>query len=150
MQTLAAIQQQEDQYEEIAEVGERPVRATHTFLSEADIGLLKTLVHDRYFYAVSPNCAVDERGSILWFVTIADTKIEMLFIDANIRGKGIGRALLNHAIIEDGATKVDVNEQNPERPCILFKPRLQENCQIGTEGQGKPFPLLQLQITDTV
>ncbi|WP_346763950.1 GNAT family N-acetyltransferase [Shewanella sp. SNU WT4] len=37
----------------------------------------------------------------------------MLFTSPSARGQGIGTMLTNHAIKEQGAYKVDVNEQNP-------------------------------------
>ena len=46
------------------------------------------------------------------FQGVAEGNLEMLFIHPDHRGKGIGKALLKHAIQKLRITKVDVNEQN--------------------------------------
>ena len=38
----------------------------------------------------------------------------MLFIDADQRGKGVGKALLTHAETLHDELQLDVNEQNPQ------------------------------------
>ena len=43
---------------------------------------------------------------------IAKGNLEMLFIDNNYRGIGIGKKLITYAIDNLQVTKVDVNEQN--------------------------------------
>lgn len=41
-----------------------------------------------------------------------ETTLEMLFVDNQYRGKGIGKELVTYAIQRLGINKVDVNEQN--------------------------------------
>ena len=41
-----------------------------------------------------------------------ETTLEMLFVDNQYRGKGIGKELVTYAIQRFGINKVDVNEQN--------------------------------------
>jgi putative acetyltransferase len=68
----------------------------------------------------------------------------MLFISPDARGSGIGKLLLNNAITNQGAFKVDVNEQNPQ--AIGFYEHMGFNV-VGRsplDGQGKPYPLLHL------
>ena len=40
-------------------------------------------------------------------------KIEMLFIDGDLRGKGIGSSLINYTFNNFNVNEVVVNEQNP-------------------------------------
>ncbi len=59
------------------------------------------------------SCFKDSNGRILGFIGVADFKIEMLFVDPDYIGQKIGRKLIEYAIKNFGAFKVDVNEQNP-------------------------------------
>lgn len=43
---------------------------------------------------------------------VYETTLEMLFVDNQYQGKGIGKELLTYAIQRLGINKVDVNEQN--------------------------------------
>ena len=102
-----------DEYAEIVEVWEASVRATHDFMSEDDIQLLKPLILNEYLSAVELRCIKNDAGNILGFLGVAKGKIEMLFVHPDWRGQGIGKLLLNYAVNDVGAMKVDVNEQNP-------------------------------------
>lgn len=46
------------------------------------------------------------------FMGVYETTLEMLFVDNQYQGKGIGKELLTYAIQRLGINKVDVNEQN--------------------------------------
>ncbi|VTP61934.1 Uncharacterized N-acetyltransferase YjaB [Leclercia adecarboxylata] len=88
--------------------------------------------------------ARDERGDIHGFLGVDENRIEMLFVDAASRGKGVGSLLLRYAIDHFGANEVDVNEQNPQG--IEFYQH-RGFVQIGRselDGQGNPFPLLHM------
>jgi putative acetyltransferase len=67
-----------------------------------------------YLKAVDLRCARNEYHSIIGFLGLAKEKIEMLFIHPKAIGKGIGKMLVDYALNEMNATKVDVNEQNPQ------------------------------------
>ena len=56
-----------DDFEELAEVWEASVRATHDFLSEADIRELRSLLPVRYLPAVELRCLRDA-GRIVAFI----------------------------------------------------------------------------------
>ncbi|BEQ16369.1 acetyltransferase [Desulfoferula mesophila] len=133
-------------YPELLAVWEASVRATHNFLSEADIAALKPLILERYFAAVDLRCAVAEDGRVLGFVGMAKGKIEMLFIAPEHRGRGIGTLLARHAIERHGVTKVDVNEQNPQALGFYHSLGFRTVGRSATDGQGRPFPLLHLEL----
>ena len=86
----------------LLEIWEASVRTTHDFLAEDDLQELKPLILEQYFDAVDLRCAKNGH----------DGNIEMLFIAPDARGKGVGAMLTANAIDEQGASKVDVNEQN--------------------------------------
>ena len=131
---------------ELLKVWEDSVRATHHFLSEAGIAFLKPLILKSYFDAVELRCAVDENDQVLGFVGLGEDKIEMLFISPEHRGKGIGSLLTDYAVRQQGATKVDVNEQNPQAVGFYQHLGFRIVGRSATDGQGKPFPLLHLEL----
>ena len=125
-------------------IWEASVRATHDFLSENDIVELKPLILEHYFDAVDLRCAKDDGGEVLGFCGVAEGNIEMLFIAPEARGKGVGALLCNYAIKNQRATKVDVNEQNPQAIGFYQHMGFKIVGRSETDGQGKPFPLLHM------
>jgi len=134
---------------ELLKVWEASVRATHDFLGEADIAFLKPLILESYFDAVELRCAVDQNGRALGFVGVAGNKVEMLFIAPELRGKGVGALLMEHAVKQQGATKVDVNEQNLQAVGFYQHLGFRIVGRSPTDGQGRPFPLLHLELPPT-
>lgn len=83
-------------------------------------------------------------GAPLGFAGVAEGNLEMLFVAD--RGQGVSSALLNHATSSLGATKVDVNEQNPAA-CDFYLNR--GFIQVGRselDADGQPYPTLHLQL----
>lgn len=137
---IATVTPQE--YPALLAVWESAVRATHTFLSEDDIAALRTRIPD-YFAMVTLRVWRDQQGLIQGFVGTSGETVEMLFIDAESRGKGIGRALLRWAT-EQGATQVDVNEQNPQALAFYQHCGFNVIGRSALDGQGRPFPILHM------
>ncbi len=130
----------------IGEVWEASVRATHDFLSAADLADLIPLATDALRQLSPIYCVRDAAGTIVAFMFVEHAKIEALFVDPAHRGRGAGRALVEHALRELGARTVDVNEQNPL--AIGFYERLGFRA-VGRsprDGQGKPFPILHMEL----
>lgn len=126
------------------EVWEASVRATHHFLSEADVAFFRPLVPEAFLQMTELVGVRDEAGEVVGFLGTAEGKIEMLFIDPAWRGKGIGRRLLTHAVEEIGATTVDVNEQNEQAVGFYLRMGFEVEGRSDLDGLGKPFPLLHL------
>ena len=82
-------------YEELTRVWEASVRATHDFLPDSYIELLKNLVLTRYLDSVMLICTKDSNQRITGFAGVAAGKIEMLFIDPDHRGQGLGLSLIH-------------------------------------------------------
>jgi len=72
-------------YQELTRIWEASVRATHDFLPDSYIELLKNLVLTRYLDAVMLICTKDSRQRITGFAGVAAGKVEMLFIDHDSR-----------------------------------------------------------------
>ncbi|WP_311568138.1 acetyltransferase [Photobacterium arenosum] len=128
----------------LIDIWEASVRATHDFLLEEDLQELKPLILDQYFDAVDLRCARNGKGEILGFCGVHDGNIEMLFISPDVRGKGIGALLVAHAIKVQGASKVDVNEQNKQALGFYLHMGFSITGRSSVDGQGKPYPLLHL------
>lgn len=128
----------------LIEIWESSVRDTHDFLSEDDIAALKPLIFEQYFDAVDLRCAKSADGHILGFCGVAEGNIEMLFVAPEARGKGAGTLLCGYAIQNQRATKVDVNEQNPQAIGFYQYMGFSIVGRSEVDGQGRPFPLLHM------
>ncbi|WP_323064227.1 acetyltransferase [Aeromonas jandaei] len=131
-------------YPALIALWEVSVRATHHFLPEAEILALKPLILEHYFDAVTLHCARTEEGNIAGFSGVHEGKLEMLFVAPAVRGSGVGRRLVEHAISQCGATLVDVNEQNEQAVGFYQKMGFAVTGRSPLDGQGKPYPLLHM------
>lgn len=124
----------------------RSVRATHHFLQESDIEALLPQLRDIYLPAVELWVTVDAEDCPLGFIGLNENHVEMLFIEPDLRGKGIGRALLDHACSLRSQMSVDVNEQNPEAVGFYLHYGFVQTGRSPLDGEGRPFPLLHLSL----
>jgi putative acetyltransferase len=123
----------------------RSVRATHGFLSEEDIQLLRPQVGE---VLVSPQlelwvlCA--DANTLIGFMGLSGNSLEAMFLDPEHLRAGHGRRLVEHARGLKGALTVNVNEQNSA--ALGFY----EACGFTVVGRseldsaGRPFPLLHM------
>jgi len=133
-------------YEELTRVWEASVRATHDFLPDNYIELLKNLVLTRYLDAVMLICTKDSSQRITGFAGVAAGKIEMLFIDPAHRGQGLGKKLLQYALENLNADELDVNEQNPQALGFYLKLGFEVIGRSDVDGMGQPYPLLHMRM----
>ena len=132
-------------FAELTNVWEASVRATHDFLPDSYIQLLRGLVKDQYLDAVMLICCKDPTSKrITGFAGVAAGKVEMLFIHPDYRGQGIGKCLLLFAINELNAERLDVNEQNPQAIGFYLKQGFEVIGRCEKDGMGQPYPLLHL------
>ncbi len=131
---------------ELVSVWRASVEATHNFLGPDDIDRIAGYVPEALAGVGQLAAAVNEAtGAALGFAGVDGDKLEMLFIDPAVRGRGIGRALLAFATEELGARRLDVNEQNPQARGFY------EHCgwrivgRSETDSQGDPYPLLHME-----
>ncbi|MEL7965430.1 acetyltransferase [Vreelandella neptunia] len=128
----------------LLEIWKASVRTTHDFLSEDDLQELKPLILEQYFDAVDLRCAKNGHVEIQGFCGVHDGNIEMLFIAPDARSKGIGALLAAYAIKSQGATKVDVNEQNTQALGFYQHIGFSVTGRSPVDGQGKLYPLLHM------
>ncbi|GAB3511490.1 GNAT family protein [Emticicia fontis] len=141
--TIAEVKPEE--HDVLLDIWESSVRATHHFLKEENILFFKQTIHEhKYFEMVELACIRDDTGQILGFLGTNEDNLEMLFVHADAIGKGIGKALLNHAIDEVKVTKVDVNEQNLQAVGFYLYHGFKTVNRSELDGTGKPFPILHM------
>ena len=129
----------------MAEIWESAVRATHDFLSAEDFEYYKARIMT-YFGQVNSYLYKTTDGITAAFIGIADGNIEMLFVDNDFRGKGIGSQLVAFAVEELGANKVDVNEQNHLATGFYIRMGFRIVGRSPQDGDGKDYPLLHMRI----
>ena len=132
-------------FAELTNVWEASVRATHDFLPDSYIELLRGLVLEQYLDTVMLICCKDPTSKrITGFAGVAAGKVEMLFIHPEFRGLGIGNCLLMFAINELNAERLDVNEQNLQAVGFYLKQGFVAVGRCEKDGMGQPYPLLHL------
>jgi putative acetyltransferase len=135
------------EYPVLLQIWENSVRATHHFLSEDDIAFYKRILQEKQVFDLVHLTVIRNADNvILGFMGVADEKLEMLFIQPEARGMGIGKTLLKHGVAALNIRKVDVNEQN--EPAIQFYKHFgfQVISRSERDEMGKPFPILHMQL----
>ena len=136
----------EDKFrEQILAVWERSVLATHSFLNPGDFKSIKEIVHTIDFNTFQVYCLLTE-GRVAGFIGVADQKVEMLFLDPRYFGRGLGKKLMDFALVELKANKVDVNEQNLKSVRFYKRLGFETYERTDKDDQGKKYPLLRMQL----
>ncbi len=124
---------------------ERSVRATHHFLTDADIiGLRPEATHALASLTV---WVAEQDAVLLGFLAMYDAMVEALFIEPDMRGTGIGTQLLTHAKRQLPAKtplRLDVNEQNPAALAFYLSRGFVVESRSPVDSAGRPFPHLHL------
>lgn len=131
--------------DQLTRVWERSVRTTHTFLSEAEVAQIKPFV-PQALAGVETLVVAERDDAPVGFMGVRGDRLEMLFLDPDVRGQGLGRRLLEHGIERLGVTELTVNEQNPQ--AVGFYERLGFSTYRRTEldEEGRPYPLLYMRL----
>ncbi|MGJ0623856.1 GNAT family N-acetyltransferase [Xenorhabdus bovienii] len=130
----------------LIQIWEASVRATHDFLPETIIEELRPLILNDYLPNLIIYKAVNDQHIIEGFVAVDQQRVEMLFISAQARGKGIGKMLLAFAMTELQINELDVNEQNEQGVGFYKHMGFQVFARSEVDGQGNPFPLLHMKL----
>ncbi len=133
-------------YPELTRVWEASVRATHDFLPENYITLLRNLLLTQYLDSVNLFCTRDSHLHITGFAGTTPGKLEMLFIAPEYRRMGLGKKLLDYAIEHFQVTELDVNEQNPQALGFYEKQGFEVTGRSAVDGLGRPYPMLRMHL----
>jgi len=125
---------------------ERSVRATHTFLNEADIVFYRPLVAEIFAGgALELWVLTDEADVPIGFLGLAGNAIEALFLEPAYLGRGDGRRLIAHAQeLRSGALTVDVNEQNAAARGFYEALGFEVVARSLVDETGRPYPILHM------
>jgi len=144
-----------EDYSLLIAIWERAVRATHTFLPEEKIYYYRDVIPRLYFPQVELSVACEAGGPPLGFAGLtppskgaageaAPAKVDMLFVEPDLHGRGMGRMLLRSAWEAYGTLELNVNEQNPGAVIFYEKCGFVHTGRSERDGEGNPFPLLHM------
>lgn len=125
-------------------IWEKSVRATHLFLPDAEINRIKAYVPQALSGVEHLLIAEDEFGKVIAFMGTENNRLEMLFLSAAERGKGIGSQLLQYGIQNYGIQEVTVNEQNPQAIGFYEHLGFKTYKRTDYDEEGNPYPLLYM------
>lgn len=131
--------------EELLNVWEGSVRATHLFLSDAEVKSIKEYV-PQALESVE-HLIIAEAEKPVAFMGTQNGRLEMLFIVPEERGKGIGKQLLQYGVQNYGITEVTANEQNPQAVGFYEHMGFKTYKRTDLDEEGNPYPLLYMKLT---
>lgn len=125
-------------------VWERSVRATHNFLPDAERERIKAYVPQALRAVEHLLITENAAGIPIAFMGIENSRLEMLFLAPEERGRGLGRRLMTLAAERYGVRELTVNEQNPQ--AVGFYEHLGFSVWKRTERdeEGGEYPLLYM------
>jgi putative acetyltransferase len=133
-----------DDFPRVVQVWEASVRATHHFVSEADIEIFRPLLRDGLPQIAQLACVRDGDDQVAGYVAVAHGKVDALFIHPAAQRQGAGKRLLDYAVTTFGATGLDVNEQNVQAVGFYRHMGFEIAGRSELDGTGKPYPLPHL------
>ena len=140
---LTATDRTPELVDQLVNVWERSVRATHEFLSEAEIAEIKPFV-PQALSGVGALVVARKDDRPVGFMGVEDGRLEMLFLDPDVRGQGLGRQLLEYGIEHLGVTELTVNEQNPQAVGFYEHLGFSTYRRTDVDEEGRPYPLLYM------
>lgn len=135
---------------QLLNVWEDSVKATHLFLSNEEIDNIKKYVPQAILGVSHLVIAENESHQPIAFMGIEDTKLEMLFIKNSERGKGLGKKLLNYGIENYHVNELVVNEQNPQAKGFYEYMGFKTYKRTELDEQGNPYPVLYMRLESMV
>ena len=131
---------------QLLEVWEDSVKATHLFLSSGEIENIKKYVPQAILGVSHLIIIENESHQPIVFMGIEDTKLEMLFIKNNERGKGLGKQLLNYGIENYNVNRLAVNEQNLNSKGFYEYMGFKTYKRTELDEPGNPYPILYMRL----
>ena len=130
----------------LLEIWERSVRETHLFLTDKEVIRIKGYVPQAMLNVAHLLIAENKDGEPVAFMGIENSRLEMLFIAPEYRGKGLGKQLTEYGIKNLNVHEVTVNEQNPQAVGFYRHLGVETYKRSDTDEDGNPYPLLYLKL----
>lgn len=86
-------------------------RRAHPFLSEDFLAQERVNIGERWIPASATTVAVVD-GAVVGFMSLVGDEVGGIFVHPDHQEKGIGRALMDHAVAVRGAVELEVFERN--------------------------------------
>lgn len=131
-----------EDYPQLMTLWEASVKASHQFLTAAEISEIKTELLN-YFQAVELRIWYQQPAEWIAFSGVSEGHLEMLFLAPQFFRQGYGSELINQ-LVAAGVTKVDVNEENQIAQKFYQANGFSVIDRSETDGQGRPHPILHL------
>ena len=146
MELYEAKQRGPEQIQALLQVWEASVRATHLFLSEAEILRIRAYVPQAIGGVEHLVVAEAAPGVSVGFMGVEGDRLEMLFLAPDARGKGLGRQLVELGMRQYGVREVTVNEQNPQAVGFYRRLGFAVYKRTDRDEEGGPYPLLYMKL----
>lgn len=131
---------------QLLEVWEDSVKATHLFLSSGEIENIKEYVPQAISGVSHLVIIENESHGPIAFMGIENRKLEMLFVKNSERGKGLGKKLLSYGIENYNVNELAVNEQNPRAKGFYEYMGFKTYKRTELDEQGNPYPILYMRL----
>ncbi|MBP1903745.1 putative acetyltransferase [Paenibacillus turicensis] len=130
---------------QLVHIWRKSVVASHTFLTSDDIDQIQKYVPMALEH-IKILLIVEEQGKPVGFAGADGSKLEMLFIDPDLRGKGIGKQIVQNLVANYQVKEVAVNEQNPLAKGFYEHMGFKVYRREPIDEQGNPFPILFMKL----
>ena len=133
-----------DEATRLFEIWQAAVAATHGFVSSADKAEIAVIVREQYLPSAPLWVIVDAADRPLGFMGMTGSMMDSLFIDPEHTGRGLGRAMVDHARSLTSGLRVDVNAQNMAAVGFYHRLGFREVGRSPLDDGGRPYPLLHM------
>lgn len=130
----------------LLEVWEDSVKATHTFLSKKEIKNIKEYVPQAIKEVSHLVIIENEDNNPIAFMGIENKKLEMLFVKNSEIKKGLGKKLINYGIENYNINELVVNEQNPNAKKFYEYMGFRMYKREKLDEQGNPYPIIYMKL----
>lgn len=148
MQIREVNERTEELLNDLLEVWEDSVKATHTFLSTEEIEKIKEYVPEALKNIKHLIIGENSNSIPIAFMGIENQKLEMLFIKNSERKKGLGKKLLIYGIEKYNINELTVNEQNLNTKSFYEHMGFKTYKRTNLDEQENPYPILYMKLEE--
>jgi len=136
-----------EEFGDLTRIWKAAVEATHGFVTADEIAGWEPRIASEFLPSCEVTVAPSDGGEPLGFIGVAGGSLEMLFVDPDFHGRGIGRQLVEHVQSERPGLIVEVNEDNPGAVAFYERLGFEITGRSDLDSEGNPHPLLFMKST---